>query len=349
MSLPARRMHVQITPAYPPAVSGVGDYAALLARAASVREGRMRTLVAAEAADGAEALRDRSADALVAALGAADRVLLHYSGYGYARWALCWWLVEGLRRWKHGAPDRRLVTLFHEVYATGPIWRTSFWTARPQRRIVQALAQLTYAGFVTSQGGYERLRPLRPDLPLEILPVFSNVGEPAEVAQLAGRAARAVVFGGPVRRERAYAAASRNTAALAAGFDRLGVEEIIDIGPGAVAAPSLAGRPVRVLGVLPPREVSAWLSDARLGLIDYPWHVMTKSGIAAAYFAHGTLAVNTNRLGRLPDDLVEGQEFVTPQVMRETSDFQEVADAGRAWYAPHGLQETVRRLGLLSG
>lgn len=292
-------------------------------------------------------LAQRSATVLADALGTSDRVLLHFSGYGYARWGLCRWLVEGLREWKRQRPKRQLVTLFHEVYATGPIWRASFWTAMPQRRIARDLAQLSDAALVTSAGGYAQLRVLHPDLRLEILPVFSNVGEPSEIMPLTARSPLAVVFGGPDRRQRSYAAAAI-APALAAGFERMGIREVIDIGPGQIAHKTLADRPVRPLGALPAPDVSAWLSQARIGVMDYPRHVLTKSGIAAAYFAHGVLAVNTSRAGRLPDDLAEGREFVAPEWFSHLdTDPQAIVANALVWYRPHGVEATARKIATL--
>lgn len=302
----------------------------------------MPTLVAEGEGAGAIPLPQRTAAALVKALGAADTVFLHFSGYGYARWGLCRWLVEGLQAWKRRTPGRRLVTVFHEIYATGPIWRISFWTAPQQRRIARDLARLSDAAFVTSQGGHTQLRALAPDLSVEVLPVFSNVGEPADVMPLSARPSLAVVFGGSDPRARAYAAAAP---AIAAGFDRMGITEVIDIGPGQVAPQALADRPVRALGALSAEEVSTWLSSVRIGLLDYPGHVLTKSSIAAAYFAHGVLAVNTSNAGRLPHDLADGREFVAPDWFSHADTApQTIADAGLAWYRPHGLEATVRKI-----
>jgi hypothetical protein len=93
----------------------------------------MRTLVARPEAwngEGATSLARAEATELTTALRDTDRVLLHFSGYGYARRGLCRWLVDGLTRWKAAGAQRRVVTMFHEVYASGPIWRSSFWTDR---------------------------------------------------------------------------------------------------------------------------------------------------------------------------------------------------------------------------
>ncbi len=343
----------QVTPAYPPMISGVGDYAARLTDVARRKGLPVETIVTGSdileqfSEPGIIALQEPTGPALARMLSdhEAAHVLLHFSGYGFARRGLCQWLVEGLAAWKRGGGRRRIVTVFHEIYATGPIWRMSFWTAAPQRRIARELAQLTDIAFVSSQGGYDRLRPLCLDLPLRILPVFSNVGEPAHLIPLKARDPIAVVFGGIDQRRQFYSAAARAEGILAAGFDGVGVTEVIDIGPGHFAPKKIAGRKVRALGISRDREVSATLSRARVGLVDYPKHVLTKSGIAAAYFAHALIVVNTSNIGCAPASLRDGHEFLSLERLASGKfDPDEVAQAGRAWYQPHGITSTAETL-----
>jgi hypothetical protein len=335
----------QISPALPPALSGVGDYVATLTGMLGRGGAKLHLLSMSASArmEGASVgTLVPEADALLAALQptGTNLTILHFSGYGYARWGLCWWLVEGLERWKRASPGRRLVTVFHEVYASGPIWRTSFWTSPPQRRIARRIAALSDASVATSEAGAEQLRSLRPDLSAAVLPVFSNVRELDAPPALSERAPVAVAFGQRERRRALYAALAAMPEAIA-GLRRLGIERIHDIGPPAGVADSLAGLPVQHLGPLAPRETSAHLGGARIGLLDYPHHVITKSSIFAAYLAHGVLAVNTSSIGTLPADLREGRHFLHPRRLGDPGvDPQAVADAGFAWYQPHNVRAT---------
>jgi hypothetical protein len=103
--------------------------------------------------------------------------------------------------------------------------------------------------------------------------------------------------------------------------------------------------PIERLGVLAAPAVSARLAQARVGLADYPFHVLTKSGIMAAYFAHGLLAVNMSTVGKPPDGIREGRQFVHPSRLSDPAfDGQAVADAGFQWYRLHGLDGTTRVL-----
>lgn len=338
----------QLSPAYPPDLSGVGDYAALLEKALRNMGLPLVTAVGranARKYSGYEAQTlTRSSEDLVRALVDTEQVLLHFSGYGYGWRGLCHWLVEGLQRWKAGGRCRRLVTMFHEVYATGPIWRSSYWTAGPQRRIALELARLSDAGFVSSFGGLEQLTRLAPELRLDLLPVFSNVGEPVMPPLLSARGHSAVIFGGAARRQRVFNALSRAGRAFEKRLEALGVTEVVDIGPG-VGAPRVMGRcDVRSLGPCPTYEISAVLADARFGLIDYPRHVFTKSGIAAAYFAHRLVTVNTSSMGRYPPGLKEGRHLLGLGGFL-TGDFegQEVADSGHEWYGSHNLAAAAEK------
>ncbi len=343
---------VQIVPEYPPKIGGVGSYAAQLAQAFQDYGESLHTIVthnhhSLKSTDTVSRLISPTKEELqnkLEELGASS-VLLHFSGYGYARWGLCHWLVESLSTWKQKRNDSKLITLFHEVYAVGPIWRASFWTSHPQQEIARKLASLSDAAFVTSQGGYERLKPLHPELSLEVLPVFSTVGEPEEVAPLQSREGIAVVFGGAGQRDRTYRALEHQTDNLVAGFKILAIKEVIDIGPGDCAPKHVAGFPIRTLGTLANETISDWLKRTRVGLSTYPLHMITKSTIWAAYFAHGLLTVNVSSVGYLPHDLAEKREFVDIQRFGNGNfDAQTVAFSGFVWYQSHSLLITTRRL-----
>ena len=334
----------------PPQIDGVGDYALALGRALREREVESRFVLPpapiAPATVGfpAERLAHRGAAELVEALeaGASRTALLHFVGYGYAPSGLCWWLPEGLRRWKGAGDGRHLVTVFHELYATGLPWQRSFWVSPQQRRIARELAALSDAALTTSPRNAGTLARWRPDLSVIVSPVFSNVGECAAPPPLRSRRPFAVVFGKEGSRRRLYAALSGAGPAVGKGLRRLGVERLWDIGPPIATPAAVAGLPVEPLGALEPASVSAHLAQARAGLADYPLHVLTKSGIMAAYLAHGLLAVNTSTTGNLPDGIAEGHQFVHPARLSDPAlDAQAVADEGHHWYCGHGREATA--------
>ena len=101
---------VQITPAYPPDICGVGDYAAILAWKFQDMGLPIETLVArpggAMPKDNIGLACGVDTTELAEALDKYNRVLLHFSGYGYARRGLCRWLMPcagGRQAWASDA------------------------------------------------------------------------------------------------------------------------------------------------------------------------------------------------------------------------------------------------------
>jgi hypothetical protein len=346
-------MRVQITPAYPPSTSGIGDYAAALVDHSLFAGSIVNTIVVAHGSQQMAKTQSivfsqqtrGSLSAVLEEVGA-NRVLLHYSGYGYARWGLCHWLVSALQDWMHRQIDRRITTIFHETYASGPIWRSAFWTTRMQRKIALELTQLTNTGFVTTNLGCRQLTHSCIKKPLELLPVFSNVGEPLSVSPITNRRPHAVIFGGIGTRQRAYKAAAQYEQALVLLFDQLQITDILDIGLGSVAPTTLAGRPVRALGALPAKDISDLLAKSKIGIIDYPVHCLAKSGVAAAYFAHGILLVTTCMEENETSDILEvGHQLLSLQYASNFEvDLVNVANAGHLWYQPNRVDAAVRRI-----
>jgi hypothetical protein len=271
-------------------------------------------------------------------------VLLHYANYGYEPRGCPTWLVDGLTRWKERSQGR-LVTVFHEVHAMGPPWRSSFWLSPRQRRLAASLAKLS-DGMVTSMGYYRRiLQQWVPRKEILVLPVFSTVGEVPGALPLAERAPRLVVFGGPGNRALAYRELGP---AIARACRTLGIEEVCDVGPeSGMRAPDLPVRWSR-LGPLPDSEVSTLLAGSRAGFIAYPAPFLPKSTIFASYCAHRTLPVCA---WPWPRRKVEAAPpFWTPAKGSEASpgSLQELADRAQAWYEGHSLrQHAATHAGLL--
>jgi len=340
----------QLTPAIPPIVDGLGDYAVRLAEALRQRGIESKFVTPApgnvRAIDGfaIERLTAREAAILAEELVSvgARTLLVHFSGYGYARWGLCWWLVDGLRRWRQASGNRRLVTMFHELYATGPIGRTSFWTSWPQRRIARRLALLSDAVLATSDTTAAKLAGWRSEHSVVSISVFSNVGELSAPRPFLERAPTAIVFGQQARRGRVYECLASRPETIAGALRRLGVQRILDIGPAMSVPAELGGLPIEALGPLEGTEISAKLAEARVGIVDYPLHVFTKSGIIAAYMAHGMFVLNLSSTGVLPDRIEEGRHFVgLDRFETHAFDAESIAAAGHAWYRSHDLQATA--------
>lgn len=309
---------VQVVPHLPPPFEGVGTYAAALAGALTKLGIETRFLVP-----------ERTAQGLLNGIGDAETVLLHYAGYGYQRRGCPGWLAEGLDRWKG-----RLVTVFHEVWASGPPWRSSFWLLPVQRRIAASLVRRSTALATTLPIYADLLRPWARDV--AVMPVFSTVGEPAAVPGYGERARRIVVFGGAGVRGRTWGPFLPD---LARTVRELGAEEILDVGPPVDLPDEVGGVPVRGLGVLPPAEVSDLLLGSAAGFLSYPPDFLPKSTIFAAYCAHGLLPVCAWH----PPPTVGRHHWIGE------GDPQTIASAAREWYGDHALARQAERFrGLLA-
>jgi hypothetical protein len=314
---------------------GVGAFAARLGEELGRRG---RSVEAVAAAGGGAAGRLAVTGALTA--DSARSVVLHYVGYGYHSRGCPWWLLEAVERWRAGARGR-LVIIFHEVYATGRSWESSFWLSPAMRWLARRLGRLADAR-VTSLERYTQI--LRGwGLSAVTLPVFSTVGEPAEIPAWCSRPPRAVVFGSAGVRARVWGRVEQ----LGQVCRELGIEELVDGGRGEAGAPAelragtTGGRPiaVRAVGSLQAEEVSALLLAARVGVLGYPAAFLAKSTVFAAYASHGVLPVLLDT-GREP-------EVPTPPCWRPehpADAAEELAASAFAWYRHHRLEVYAARL-----
>lgn len=349
---------VSIIPRLPPVIDGIGDYALSLAAALRQQGGVETSFVVGDPAwAGPESvngfavrrLTARDAGALLGLLpgGGGATLLLHYEGYGYANRGCPLWLVEALRQWRRGGGGRRLVTMFHELYAQGPVWSSSFWLSPVQRNLAARLARMS-DGCLTSIEAYaEKLSGLGAGggARSSSLPVFSSIGEPdASPSPLSRRRRRLVVFGTYGRRVEVYGRSARHLRRICRA---LRIEEVLDIGKplrrGAI--PDL-GVPVVTRGELSGAGVSEALTDSVAGVIDYPARMLGKSTIFAAYCAHRLIPIvaaygDESRMDGLEPErhyhLIadEGEEL-------SLSTGQTIADNAYRWYQTHNLSVHAR-------
>lgn len=336
----------------PPGVDGIRDYAVRLAE--GLRTLGIESEFLAARGDGpctarlngfpARGLARRDAGLLARELAhsRAREVLLHQSGYGYAPRGAPFWLLRGLARWKAADPRRRLVVMFHELWTTGPPWRSSFWMWPLQRWVVDRVLRLADAYLTNTERHAAWLKRLAPGRqPVAVLPVLSNIGEPREPPPFEDREPAAVVFGQPGMRARVYAAISDFLTPLRAA----GVERIADIGPPldehAVAACPL---PVSRFGYLDQAAASEVMLRCRFGLLEYPLDFLAKSGIFAAYAAHGVVPLVRSAVAGAHDGLRHGVNLVRihePLGGPLDDAPPHIARAVHLWYRQHALEHTA--------
>src|SRR4051812_23039966 len=174
---------LQIVPQFPGTFDGVGDYALNLARALSAHHGISTTFVVA--ADAPARARDEfpmisglDPDAAPALARDHQHVILHYANYGYQARGVPIRLRKFARHLRRDLPGR-WVTTFHELYASGPPWKSAFWVRPFQVGIARDLMDLSDACVVSNLPIEKAIHAHDASRRVHLLPVMSNFGEPA--------------------------------------------------------------------------------------------------------------------------------------------------------------------------
>lgn len=341
---------IQIVPKISPAIDGVGDYALNLAR--QIRKdfniqthfivGNPTWIGPGEIEGFAiNQVSASSDDALLTLLSEIRpcTILLHYVGYGYAQRGCPIWLVDGLQRWKALSPQHSQVTMFHEVYASGPPWTSAFWLSTRQKNLAARLAQMS-DNLITSKQFYaEILTNLSKGKHTEIpaLPVFSNIGEPDKLSSLSERQKRLVIFGGVANRGKVY---RDSRSIIESVCHKLGIQEIWDVGTSTGLGISSIGQvPVLEVGQQPAKKISEILADSIAGFMDYNPDFLGKSTIFASYCAHQLIPINANSSTSVIDGIEPGKHYWAPQKseLGNEVEMQGIANNAYSWYQTHNL------------
>lgn len=321
--VPARALssmnHETIT-LIPPGTGGVRDYAEIVGRHIQGR------------------LLQPTRDTPLFEYGSGD-VVLNFSGYGYHPRGIPTWLVERLVQLR--ARGSQVGVFFHELFATEPPWRSGFWLGPLQRRIASDLAHLASYWLTNCEAQAQWLRRNTAPVPHRVLPVFSNVGELD--ARPEARSATVVVFGSPSSREQVYRRLDDEFWQWVSR-EQLSVH---DIGPpiGSPEHHRLCDlRGVHRHGSLPAEQVSEQLAQARFGLLWYPPHVLAKSGVFAAYSAHGVSTILLAESYAPHDGLVPNRHFAAglAAIKEGGADAPELGHAAFDWYQPHRIAAHVQ-------
>ena len=268
-------------------------------------------------------------------------VLLHLSGYGYQKRGAPLWLLNKFLTDQSGI--KKLGIFFHELYAFGPPWGSAFWLSPVQRHIARRLAEMSDFWITNREDSAQWLRQFSGHKPHAVLPVFSNVGEMPANTQ--GRAPKIVIFGSAGLRLSTYRGAGETLFSWA----REQGLELHDIGP-AIDDPVLFAtlRRVGVVqhGRLETAEVSKQLSDAMFGVVAYPIDYVAKSGVFAAYCAHGVCPILISKHYALSDALMAGTHYLAglPQGAIQHSIVSNIESAAWNWYQPHRIMAHVNTL-----
>lgn len=349
---------LHLLPRTPPALCGIADYAWQLARALRDRHGWPSRFLAAgtgwvppesDAEFPVERVAPGDAAGLQQALGAAPvaAVVLHVSLYGYQKRGVPVALVRGLTAPTRGAPRLPLLAMFHELYASGPPTSSSFWLQPLQKQLLRRLARRADA-VLTNRAAYAAWLNAVPDRragEAAVLPVFSNLGELAQPPPLAQCPPAMVMFASGIH---GGGDAGLAVARAVHWCRRLGLQTLHLLGGAAPAMSEADGVRICHRGFLPAAEVSALLAQCRLASTSYHPEYLGKSGILAAYAAHGLAVISDGQGPELPDGLRHGHELLLASRLRDDAlpaadGLQRVADGLHAWYQGHSLAATADR------
>jgi hypothetical protein len=347
---------ISIIPRLPPAIDGVGDYALNLARQLRKNfEIDTQFIVCDPTWQGStciegfsiDKIETRSAGSLFAKLKqhTSSVVFLHFSGYGYAKRSCCFWLIESLEQWKQSTSNT-LVTMFHEVYsAFGVPWKSQFWASHIQRSLAARLIKISDRCLTNIELHAKMLSSLCHIQPQSFytLPVFSNIGEPDQNPPLSERKKHLVIFGQTGSRIKAYRESGKLIEKICKGLE---IEQILDIGkPTGMKSHTIGDVPLVELGECSPADISRTLQNSIAGFLNYDPFRLAKSGIFAAYCAHGLIPINANSADTIHDGINSGKQYWTldnTDSHPELASLQTIADNADRWYKTHSLNAQAR-------
>jgi len=270
--------------------------------------------------------------------GEPGNLLVHLSGYGYSADGAPVLLAEALERVK--ADGRfRIAVFFHELYAGGMPWTSAFWYARRQKRAYRRIFEACDLPITNARvfaDWLNRQAVPRTTSPVQCVPVFSQVGEAEERVPFAVRDPLMAVFGLGGTRQRVY----RELDKLGDTLRQLGVVGIVDIGPECGAPGTVDGIAVKRMGVLTAAEIDRHLTRTAFGFLAYSPNCLAKSGVFAAYSAHGVIPVIAQHFREEMDGLRDGVHVLSPPTVRNIAPhrLEESSIAAWRWYSGHRLR-----------
>lgn len=348
---------LQIIPTAPNCSDGIGDYALLLA-SQLLKDAQINTEflvfrtdieVESEIAGFATTrLPIHQSEALFSVVSEGiQAIVVHFSGYPYFNTSLKgmfgfetpFWFVEALQSIQQ-ARQLKLIVMFHELPKL--YWKQRYFlnSLNPIHSIVsRRLAHIADA-VLTNSAQYQKILTNWVKHPVERLPIFSNMGEPDWILPLSERKRRLVIFGGATR-QRVYQNAFQE---LIAACSALNIQEICDIGPPLNLNLAHFLKPINFveMGFQSPAAISQLLLNSIAGCLDYtPFPGdLSKSGVLAAYCAHGVVPIVTRYNPSEADGLYSNQHYLTLDkgaVTSNLNDLQVVATNAYDWYQSHSL------------
>lgn len=350
---------LHLLPRVPPAVCGIGDYAWLLAQALRDTHGIHSSFLSAgtdwtkpegDTEFPVFRLPELTAKALVEFVVARKHeflaVVLHMSPYGYQKRAVPLWLASGWQQLLQMPGRPRLITMFHELYASGSMRSSAYWLQPLQKWVLHTVARAS-DGLRTNRQTYaewlERKLGLKNGV-VTVMPVFSNLGEPEVLPSWEDREAAMVLFVPNIQSGESLEVVIRASLSLCRRFDLKRLHLI-----GCQQSFDRLGLGIEIVnhGFLNAEALSHLLRSCRMAYTAYsPLH-LGKSGLFAAFAAHGLAVITQGRTNELPDGLQDGVNVLNESslLMAETPHGEQIEKIGvalRQWYDRHSLEQNAQ-------
>ena len=268
-------------------------------------------------------------------------IILHYHQPASGRFSSLYWLLKGLQLATalHKFP---LIVIFHELSLTFSVRNIKIF--HPLRLLAGRGIARTADTIVTASAGFQDLVSKWVKHPVKCLSVISNIGEPENVPILEERKRRMIIFGREYSRERVYKKYLREVLLCC---ENLKIEEIYDIGSPGVKLPNLNEIRIVDIGEQPPEVVSQLMLTSLAGFFDYS-HCpgdLGKSGIFAAYCAHGLIPISSVYNPSESTGLSLNKHYVIANEQLKNMDYihlQSIADNAFNWYSNHNIAEHTK-------
>jgi hypothetical protein len=342
-----------MVPRIAPSIDGVGDYALKLARVLREDAGFETRFIVADPhwkgpadIDGFPVHKIRSGMwADMASLGPASALILHYVGYGYQKRGVPFWLVQTLNHLKNLAP---VMTLFHEVWAWGPPWKSAFYLQHFQRRIVRDILNLSQIAITTTPKMKKLLERTSAKKQVEFMPMSSSFEGIAPAPLPPPKGLRALIFGQRGLRLSTIRAHQRFLRYL---DERQMLEEVVVMGKGAGVAQMLSLdarllkksvriQKIRLVGEATPQEVANEFGGAHFYLSSCPASLLCKSTSCMTAFAFGCPVILSD--AERPQPLELGRHFFVFKDFDKKFELPQ-KNEGRQWYEQNASWKVVSK------
>jgi hypothetical protein len=309
-----------LVPATP---GGIYDFGTLLARELNLRSRGGARL---------EVLRPGGLQKL-----AGTHVLLQCNAYGFHPRGVPFWLTRELQGTRHSF--RSFGVYFHELYASGRPWQSSFWLNPFQKHIAASLARMADYRITNRHVAKLWLDERSKKRDTVALPVFSTIGEPeSRPVKLECERSGIAVFGSAGVRARTYAAIGNRLVDISRQL-KIDVHDIGAPIEDADIRRTLASAGASEHGQLDATATRDILAVCKYGLVDYPKAYVAKSSVFAAYCAFGLVPILLSEDHEIHDDLVCGKHYIgnAANMALDQPSLISIAAAATSWYSRHSL------------